>query len=501
MGADSSAADLSRKLKGNGAMHSRPAPGTLPPPPSGAARPAKRTRLLPTPRAAAAAADCSTTSPHYDVAVAGGGAAGLAAAYFAAAAGARVVVLEKEREPGRKILISGGARCNVLPAACDVDADFETEDRGRSALRALFSRWSLAECRSWLEDADQVGIPLKLEAATNKLFPASDSARDVRDALVAACEARGVRFARGAPVAGLAPAPGGGWRVLLGGGAPGVAAARVVLCTGGKSFPTLGTTGDGYAILEGLSHEIRRPYPALTPLLAQHPGSVACALPGVAVYDARLRVERGGSGGGKGGKGKAARRVALAERTALLLTHRGWSGPAILDLSGPVVRALERGLPPPALRVQWLADNGDAPAWEARLGGAAAGGGGAAAAALRAAGLPARLADALCAEAGLPPGRRVAELRKAERVALVAALTGYEVAVRGHEGYAKAEVTGGGLPLGELDVSTMASRRAPGLHVAGELLDVHGRIGGFNFWAAWTTGRLAGLGAAAGARA
>jgi predicted Rossmann fold flavoprotein len=475
-------------------LSARPAPVAAPPPPGGAARrPAKRARLLPSPRAAAAA-------PDYDVAVAGGGAAGLAAAYFAAAAGARVVVLEKEREPGRKILISGGARCNVLPAACDVDADFETEDRGRSALRALFSRWSLAECRSWLEDADQVGIPLKLEAATNKLFPASDSARDVRDALVAACEARGVRFARGAPLAGLAPAPGGGWRALLGGGAPGVAAARVVLCTGGKSFPTLGTTGDGYAILEGLGHEIRRPYPALTPLLAPHPGGVACALPGVAVYDARLRVERAGGGGGAGGKGGAARRVALAERTALLLTHRGWSGPAILDLSGPVVRALERGLPPPALRVQWLADGGDASAWEARLGAAAAGGGGAAAA-LRAAGLPARLADALCAEAGLPPGRRAAELRKAERAALVAALTGYEVAVRGHEGYAKAEVTGGGLPLAELDVSTMASRRAPGLHVAGELLDVHGRIGGFNFWAAWTTGRLAGLGAAADARA
>jgi predicted flavoprotein YhiN len=134
------------------------------------------------------------------------------------------------------------------------------------------------------------------------------------------------------------------------------------------------------------------------------------------------------------------------------------------------------------------------------LGAGAPHGGSLVAAALRRrGGLPSRLVDALLTEAAVPPGRKISELRRAERAALLEALTAYQLAVTGHEGYLKAEVTGGGVALDEIDCGTMQSRKMPGVHLCGELCDVHGRIGGFNFFWAWCSGRLAGLGAAAAA--
>jgi hypothetical protein len=407
-----------------------------------------------------------------------------------------VVVLEKNDEAGRKILISGGTRCNVLPASVDLSTDYFTESSA-SALRAAFSGWTLAECQQWLQDPAQVGIELALEEDTNKLFPASNSAKDVRDRLVSACRRRGVSFVHGAALAGLRrrEGGGGGWRGsfrMSGRGEVEIDAERVVLATGGRSFPSLGAEGTGFRLCEAHGHTLHPVYPALTPLLGGHPGGQQLA--GISVYDAQLSV----AGGKETRRATRAAAGRTSQRSALLLTHRGWSGPAVLDLSHNLVMAQERGLPPPALNIRW-ARGMDRAAWEAVLGPAAGGGGAAAAGVLRRHGLPARLADALCAEAGLPAGRKVSEMRKAERAALLAALTEYRLPASGHEGYAKAEVTGGGVPLNELDCATLESRKMEGVHVCGELCDVHGRIGGFNFFWAWCSGRSAGLGAAAAA--
>ncbi|EFN54344.1 hypothetical protein CHLNCDRAFT_9535, partial [Chlorella variabilis] len=308
------------------------------------------------------------------------------------------------------------------------------------------------------------------EEATGKYFPASNSAAEVRDRLVAACRRHGVEFSYGAGLQDLQRQPDGTWRLLLQGGGS-VAAARVVLATGGLSFPRLGATGDGYRLLRQHGHSLHEPYPALTPLLGAHPGQQQ--LTGISLYEAELAARRAKAGG-------------RAQRTAMLFTHRGYSGPAVLDLSHHAVRALERQQPAPRIQVQWTPHG--AADWEGKM---LEGGALLVPSLLRREGLPQRLAEALCGEAGVPLDRKLSELRKAERAALVEALTRYTLPVSGSEGYAKAEVTGGGVPLNELDVSKMQSRVLPGVYVCGELCDVFGRIGGFNFWWAWVSGRLA----------
>lgn len=211
----------------------------------------------------------------------------------------------------------------------------------------------------------QVGIPLELEAATNKYFPASNSGAEVRDRLVASCQRLGARFQHGAALQELAALPGGGWRVQLAGGGA-VEAPRVVLATGGLSYPKLGTTGDGFRVLTRHGHALHEPYAALTPLLGEHPGGQQLA--GISLYDAELAAMPAAApdaAGGGGGKRRLSRKGTRAQRTAVLFTHRGFSGPAILDLSHHAVQALDRGQPPPALRMQWTPAG--AAEWEARL--------------------------------------------------------------------------------------------------------------------------------------
>ena len=249
-----------------------------------------------------------------------------------------------------------------------------------------------------------------MEAATNKYFPASNSAAEVRDKLVAACRRYGVEFAYGSGLQGMQQQADGSWRLELSDGSS-VAAGRVILATGGLSFPKMGTTGDGYRLLERLGHSLHQPYAALTPLKGRHPGGEQLA--GVSMYEAELAAlpaaADGGGGGGSGGsgtkkgggkKGKGA--ATTAQRTAMLFTHRGYSGPAILDLSHHAVRALDRQQPPPHIRVQWTHEGAEA--WEQRL---LEGGAVLAPNLLRREGLPQRLAEALCAEAGVPLDRWV----------------------------------------------------------------------------------------------
>jgi len=411
-----------------------------------------------------------TTLP---IVVVGAGAAGLMAAVFAASsqpagAGRPVLLLERTRDGGRKILISGGGRCNVLPSV--VDPDRYVTASSPNTMKRILRSWSLAEQRRFFED--DVGVRLALEPETGKLFPASNKARDVRDSLVRLALRRGVAIRYEATVADLVPptveAP---WQVVLAGGDV-VEAHAVVIATGGLSVPQTGSDGTGFRIVERLGHEVHETYPALTPLTAEPPRHAALA--GVSL-EVTLQAPLA--------KGR------FTTRGGFLFTHRGYSGPAVLDISHLAVRSRLHGGTRQPIFVQWtdLDDEG----WDAILRTPP----GQVGAQLRRR-LPQRLADAILEEAGVDPAQSLAQLRRADRARLVELLARYPLPWTGDEGYKKAEVTGGGVDLAEIDPRTMESRLHPRLFLCGEILDAFGPIGGYNFYWAWTTGRAAGIGAA-----
>jgi hypothetical protein len=399
------------------------------------------------------------------VAVVGAGAGGLMAAIFAAEHGADTLLLERTADGGRKILISGGGRCNVLPSVLAPDR-FVTESRPH-IMRAMLKAWPLDQQRAFFERG--LGIPLALEEETGKLFPQSNRARDIRDGLVQFARARGVRIMFGTSVTDAAPAP-DGWTLQTSGGP--IAAGRVVLATGGLSVPATGSDGTGLRIAAALGHREVPTYPALTPLLASSEnGPPHASLAGVSLT-VRLRGRVGGR---------------MTETTGgFLFTHRGYSGPAVLDISHIAARSPQHERP--AIRAQW--SSLDAAAWTRELGAH-----GSMVSSLLSRHIPVRLAERLMSEAGVPSERRGSDLRRGERTALVDHLSSYELPWTGDEGYRKAEVTGGGVALDEVNPRTLESRRCPGLFLCGEMLDAFGPIGGHNFAWAWATGRAAGLGA------
>ncbi len=332
----------------------------------------------------------------------------------------------------------------------------------------MLRSWPLREQIPFFENA--LGIPLAEETESAKLFPASNRARDVRDALLALARRRGVELLMDTLVTGLA-ATADGWRIERA-GAPPLEARAVIVATGGLSVPKSGSDGLGLSILEGLGHTIHPTYPALTPLTA--PPSPFTALAGLSLpvmLSARSASESASATGG------------------FLFTHRGYSGPSVLDVSHVAVRSRGGDAAPARLTVRWT--RSDDKAWERAL----KPGPRTVAGVLRSE-LPDRLAGALCVAAGVDPSRSLAQLRREERIRLIETLVRGELPWSGHEGYAKAEVTGGGVSLAEVDPATMESRKHPGLFLCGEILDAFGPIGGFNFQWAWATGRAAGIGAA-----
>ena len=418
-----------------------------------------------------------------EVAVLGGGAAGLTAAFFAAQSGARVTVFEKNEECGKKILVSGGKRCNILPGGnIDVVSDYFSESK-QGALKSIFSRWSLKECQQWIERDLQIN--LVLDQDTNKLFPSSNSSADVRNSLLRACENLGARIVYRHDVQDVERDSKGKWTCHFKSSDEQVAFDKVILATGGKSYASLGTTGRGYTIAEQLGHTIVPVYPALTPLKGRPPGTEQLA--GVSLSDIGLSVHL------RKQDGKRMKPI-HSKRSDFLITHRGFSGPSVMDLSHYVTMALERDIEAPEMCISW-AQGVNETQWESCFMNAARAGTTRVTSIMKQYGIPARLAASLCEYCGIPVDRVIAELKKKERVQLVQVLTQHQLEIHGHEGYPKAEVTGGGVPLKEIDCKTMESLLAPGIYIVGELLDVHGRIGGFNFLWAFTTARLAGISA------
>ncbi|MFO1077760.1 MAG: aminoacetone oxidase family FAD-binding enzyme [Planctomycetota bacterium] len=398
----------------------------------------------------------------------GAGAAGLMAAAHAARAGKATVLLEKNERPGLKILISGGGRCNVTTTKQGADLEAEYGLRRGRFLRHALRAYPPSALRAELE---ALGVGLH-EEDLDKIFPDSQRARDVLDALVRLSTTAGAELRLATPVHAITRDARGGFALDTAGGA--LRAGRVVLATGGLSYPKTGATGDGYAFCRTLGHAPTATFPALAPL-AVDAGWVH-DLAGIVLVGVDLSVL------------DAAGRVLRTRNRPILFTHRGLSGPAPMDLSGDVEElggAVLRFDFAPAiageeLERQWLA--------------AAAAHGARSVDAVLPKHLPERLRAALLAEAGA--AGMLANLGRDARRRLLAAVKDLRVPVAHSLGYAHAEVTRGGIPLDEIEPRTMQSRRCPGLFVCGELLDIDGPIGGFNFQAAFATGRLAGAAAA-----
>ncbi|HET7023709.1 MAG TPA: aminoacetone oxidase family FAD-binding enzyme [Gemmatimonadales bacterium] len=400
--------------------------------------------------------------------VIGAGAAGIIAAGHAARHGP-VTLLERTRDGGRKILISGGGRCNVLPS--ELSPALYITASSPNIVRNIFRSWPLDAQRQFFER--DLGIPLKLEPESGKLFPVSDKARQVRDGLLAWAAGQGARVEFDRTVVGLDRPPGSGWRVALGGGEA-LDADKVIIATGGLSVPQTGSDGTGLRLLRALGHTIHDTYPALTPLTLDPP--VYAGLAGLSL-DVTIR-----SGEGRG---------AFVTTGGFLFTHRGYSGPAVLNASHLVVRArLARQVPPP-LEVQWTPL--DASAWGRELAGGTAHIG-----SVLKRHLPERLTLMLLGGSAIDPGSPLSQLRREERERVIRALTRWPLPVTSDEGYKKAEVTGGGVALDEIVPRTMESRSHRGLFICGEALDCFGPIGGYNFAWAWVTGRAAGIAAGSG---
>jgi predicted Rossmann fold flavoprotein len=402
-----------------------------------------------------------------DVVVIGAGAAGIMAAIWAARAPGHgsVVLLDGARRIGAKILIAGGGRCNVTHETVDASS---YAGSSRHAIGKILRRFDVPATVEFFRD---IGVELKRED-TGKLFPTTDRARTVLDALLIAVRDAGVTLRHPRRVERVEANDGG---FLVSGEWGTLSARRVVIATGGQSVPKSGSDGHGYEIARFLGHTVRRLFPGLVPLTLPRDHFVT-TLSGLS-SPAALEV--------RSSTGKR-----LAALTGdVLCTHFGLSGPAVLDISRYYIdAALDDARV--ELVINWLPGHTAASLEREWLdmGSATVG------AYLKRA-LPDRLAVALCAVAGVDGGTAGHALRRGQRKSLAETVARQKLPITGHRGYNHAEVTAGGVPLDEIRLETMESRVCPGLYLCGEICDVDGRIGGYNFQWAWSSGYTAGISA------
>jgi predicted Rossmann fold flavoprotein len=410
--------------------------------------------------------------PSCDILVIGSGAAGLFAATWAGrrARGSgrqlAIVAVDGARKLGAKILVAGGGRCNVTHWQVS-EADYAGSTP--PAIRKVLKRFSVDDTVQFFRES---GVEMKRED-TGKLFPVTDSARTVLDALIREARVAGAALVHPARVTGV-ERDAEGFRVATETGA--IQARRIILCTGGKSLPKSGSDGGGFALATSLGHSLTAPIvPALVPLVLPQ-GHWITDLSGLTLPAEIILSAASGK-----------RIVAFTGST--LCTHFGLSGPSVLDISRHwlVARDADQTV---RLAMNWLPgrtpDNVEQLFLEPRGRGALA---------ILRDQLPDRLARKLCELSGAPPQ---GDIPRDARKKLVQLVTATPLEVVGDRGFTIAEATAGGVPLAEVRLETMESRICPGLHFAGEVLDVDGRIGGFNFQWAWASGFVAGS-AAAGA--
>ncbi len=405
--------------------------------------------------------------------IAGAGAAGMMAAITAARAGASVLLLEPNGKVGRKLYITGKGRCNVTNH-CTVEEALASTPRNGRFLYSAMSRFTPADTEQFFTG---LGVPLKVERG-NRVFPQSDKAADIVDALFYELKRLRVEL-RHDRVTGLSRNSSGTLDISTESSEVIRDCKALILATGGASYPLTGSTGDGYRLAQSLGHTIVSPVPSLVPL--ESPDPCCAKMQGLSLKNVALKV--------KNQKGK----VVYHEQGELLFTHFGLSGPLILSASAHMrdfgkdsytcVIDLK-----PALDEQTL---------DARLVRELTAGANRDMANLLGALAPRLLIPVLLERAGIPSEKKAHDVTREERRRLLELFKAFTVAISGPRPIEEAIITSGGVKVSEVDPKTMMSRLAPGLFFAGELLDVDAYTGGFNLQIAWATGHAAGESAAA----
>jgi hypothetical protein len=413
--------------------------------------------------------------------IVGAGAAGLAAAIFAARRNPRrrIVALDGAKKIGAKILVSGGGRCNVTNRVV-TEADFF--GGSRNIVRRILRSFPAEQAVEFFQG---MGVSLH-EEDDGKLFPDSHSAKTVLHALTAELTQVGACLLTDHRVTGIerrngkywVSTPHGPWR-----------AQKVVLATGGLSLPKTGSDGTGYNLAQRLGHSLVCPTPALVPLVLD--GDFHVPLSGIS-QNVELTLQPGAPPAESSPLSTRASGKPIRLRGAMLWTHFGVSGPVVLNMSRFWHRTKLEGVPA-RLSVNFLPGDTFETAEKMLIASARQQPRTLLHNAL--AGLmPARFANALLAAVQIEPDTPLAHLSREDRRRLVHTLLDWPLNVRDSRGYSYAEVTAGGIPLDEIQPSTMESRVAPGLFLVGEILNVDGRIGGFNFQWAWSSGFVAASG-------
>ena len=417
--------------------------------------------------------------PHnqtWDVIIIGGGAAGLMAAASAAQLGKTTLLLEKNRKFGVKILMSGGTRCNITHNT-DVRGIVSAFGRNGKFLHSALSVFSPLDC---VELFNSLGVETKVES-TGKVFPVSNKAIDVRDALVRYAKDSGAKLLN---VTGLQKLESDEFAVEVDSNR--IKCRSVIVTTGGLSFPGCGTTGDGYPWAESFGHSIVDTVPALTPLLSRC--EWANDLKGVTIDPTHVEVWEPPVQGQKKKKSKPI----ASTSGSFLFTHFGFSGPASMDVSRSVAgHATKNKL---RLKCDFLPSEKMGSVEQQLVAEKKSAGG---RTVLRVVSerfpqFPKRLVEQLLSQANVELDRRFAELSSQNLTDIARQLKELTFPISGTLGYEKAEVTAGGVKLSEVNSSTMESKLVPNLFFAGEILDLDGPIGGFNFQSAWSTGWVAG---------
>ena len=404
------------------------------------------------------------------VVVIGGGAAGLMAAITAAENGAKVWLIEPNERLGKKINITGKGRCNVTNDA-DLEGLMANIPRNGRFLYSALSRFSSRDTMAFFEKA---GVALKVERG-NRVFPVSDSAFSITDALKGLVKARGVQWVHDRATEVVVQE---GAVTAVRGEKGTYAADRVIIATGGCSYPGTGSTGDGYRMAEALGHTIIEPKGSLVPLVSDD--GCCGRMQGLALKNVELTVYN------------AKNKAVFREFGEMLFTHFGLSGPLVLSASAHlrdwdkggyrVSIDLKPALDEQKLDERILRDIAENPNRDADrvLSGL----------------VPHSMVGVVMTRLGWSKGLKSHSVTKEQRRALIQLLKKFEISVRGVRPVSEAIVTAGGVKVGEVSPNTMESKLVCGLYFAGEVLDVDAYTGGFNLQIAWATGHLAGVSAA-----
>jgi len=403
------------------------------------------------------------------IAIIGGGAAGMFAACAAAKAGAEVTLFERGKACGIKLNLTGKGRCNVTNN-CELDALIQNTPRNGKFLYSAFAACPPEQVIAFFEG---LGVPLKTERG-NRVFPVSDSAKDITGALKMGMKRRGVRVLQ-ARIARILTENGTVSGVETSDGAS-FPASRVIVATGGFSYPATGSDGDGYRLAEALGHTVTPTRPSLVPLVGER--ALCKSLEGLSLRNVGMEINC---------KGK----VLYSEFGEMLFTAEGVSGPMVLSASAHLNEGqfpcrltidLKPALDMETLDRRILRDFNDNlnRDFSNSLGGL----------------LPAKLVPVIAQRSGIPADLKVHSVTKVQREALCRLLKGFTLEMTGLGSYRDAVITSGGVDVRGINPKTMMSRMVEGLYFAGEVMDVDAYTGGFNLQIAWSTGHLAGVSAA-----